>query len=901
MLKAERWQQVERLYHAALESEPESRASFLDEACAGDAELRGEVESLLGYEERAERFIESPALEVAAGLMAEDKTPTMSGRTISHYKIISSLGAGGMGEVYLAEDTTLRRKVALKLLPDFFTKDPDRLRRFAQEARAASALNHPNIITIHEIGEIEDTHYIVIEYVAGETLRRRIASTSGKGMKLAEAVEMAAQIAAALAAAHEAGITHRDIKPENVMVRPDGIVKVLDFGLAKLTEVAPSVVDSRAATLVRNDTETGMVMGTPGYMSPEQARGEKVDARTDIFSLGAMLYEMVVGRAPFAGATTSETIAALLRDEPPPLIGAPPALARIVSRALHKDRSERYQTANEMLADLRRHKQNLDIESHSPRAASPEGGDETATANVAARSTAPRAGRSRGSSFSPRRAVIYAGVLIALTLGALGYAWRWRQTSVAPQAEIKSLAVLPLKSFDAGENYLGLGIADAIIRRINQTGELIVRPTSAVRRYLNEDTDALAAARQLNADAVLEGSVQRADDRLRVSVNLLRTADGASLWADRFDMRTTDIFTIQDTVAQQVASRLHLRLDSSQQARLTKRYTSNAIAYQFYLKGVYSFDQRMSLTKPQWEATFDLFKKALEADPNFALAHAQLAQAYAVKAVFIEPTEAVWAERAREEINRAQTLDPQLAETHLARQQLLFSRYEGFQGEAAVREVLLAQQFNPNVGHAELAYLYVHLGLEDFAARELQRAFEIDPTSEFAKNMTLAMYEMGGKYDEWLGAHQKFYPNDTIEAWYFLGKGRLEEAQRAIEEPSARYSFGEFRVLPKKALLFALKGDFRAAEALIPSILSMHPVKDPYYHHDAYDIACIYALQGKSVEADKWLREAAATGFQCYLLFERDAYLNRIRQTPEFIRFMAEMKAQNERYRREFA
>ncbi|MDQ3133342.1 MAG: serine/threonine-protein kinase, partial [Acidobacteriota bacterium] len=525
-MKAERWQQVERLYHAALESEPESRASFLDEACAGDAELRGEVESLLGYEERAERFIESPALEVAAGLMAEDGTPAMSGRRISHYKIISSLGAGGMGEVYLAEDTTLRRKVALKLLPDFFTKDPDRLRRFAQEARAASALNHPNIITIHEIGEIEDTHYIVIEYVAGETLRRRIASTSGKGMKLAEAVEMAAQIAAALAAAHEAGITHRDIKPENVMVRPDGIVKVLDFGLAKLTEVAPSVVDSRAATLVRNDTETGMVMGTPGYMSPEQARGEKVDARTDIFSLGAMLYEMVVGRAPFAGATTSETIAALLRDEPPPLIGAPPALARIVSRALHKDRSERYQTANEMLADLRRHKQNLDIESHSPRAASPEGGDETATANVAARSTAPRAGRSRGSSFSPRRAVIYAGVLIALTLGALGYAWRWRQTSVAPQAEIKSLAVLPLKSLDAGENYLGLGIADAVIRRISQTGELIVRPTSAVRRYLNEDTDALAAARQLNADAVLEGSVQRADDRLRVSVNLLRTADG---------------------------------------------------------------------------------------------------------------------------------------------------------------------------------------------------------------------------------------------------------------------------------------------------------------------------------------------------------------------------------------
>jgi TolB-like protein len=240
---------------------------------------------------------------------------------------------------------------------------------------------------------------------------------------------------------------------------------------------------------------------------------------------------------------------------------------------------------------------------------------------------------------------------------------------------IKSLAVLPLKSLDAGENYLGLGIADAVIRRINQTGKLIVRPTSAVRRYLNEDTDALSAARQLNADAVLEGNVQRADDRLRVSVNLLRAGDGASLWADNFDMRMTDIFTIQDTVAQQVASRLRLQLDSSQQAQLT---TSNPVAYEFYLKGVYNLDQRMSLGNPQWKVTIDFLKRTIEADRNFALAHAQLAHAYAVMAVFVEPTEPVWAEQAREEINRAQALNSRLAETHLARQQLLLSRYEGF-------------------------------------------------------------------------------------------------------------------------------------------------------------------------------------------------------------------------------
>jgi tetratricopeptide (TPR) repeat protein len=227
----------------------------------------------------------------------------------------------------------------------------------------------------------------------------------------------------------------------------------------------------------------------------------------------------------------------------------------------------------------------------------------------------------------------------------------------------------------------------------------------------------------------------------------------------------------------------------------------------------------------------------------------------------------------------------------------LFSRYEGFQVEAAARELLLAQQLNPNVGHGELAYLYLHLGLEDLAARALERAFAIDPTSQFAKDLTRGLYEWNGKYDEWLAAHQRFYPNDPVPVRYFLRKGRLAEAQKAIEEASPRSRFRESLL----ALLFALKGDFRSAEAAIPSILSRHPVKDPYYHHAAYDIACIYALEGKSVEAVRWLREAAATGFRPYLLFERDTYLNGIRQAPEFIQFMAEMKAQYDRYRREFS
>jgi len=486
-------------------------------------------------------------------------------------------------------------------------------------------------------------------------------------------------------------------------------------------------------------------------------------------------------------------------------------------------------------------------------------------------------------------------VLLAFVAAAYFYYHR----SVAHPTEIKSLAVLPLKSLDAGENYLGLGIADEIIRRINQTGQIVVRPTSAVRRYLNEETDALTAARQLGVDAVLEGSVQRSAERLRVSVNLLRVADGQSLWTDKFDLPTADIFTIQDNVSQQVAARLRLQLDPSQQARLVKRYTQNPVAYELYTKGMYRWDQRRSLSKPEDDAMIDLFQQAVAADPKFALAHAQLAYADAKMAVFKDPTEPKWAERAKEEINIAEKLDPQIAEIHLARHQLLASVYGGFDHEAAIREVLLAQQLNPNSGHVELAYLYSHIGLEDLALSQIQRALDTDPTSEAAKGMALTVYEIGGKYDEWFAAHQKLLPNAPGIVWYLLGKGRWDEAEKMLDTGRSldnRTGDLNFR---KRAVLSALKGDFRSAEAQIPDILGSHPVKDPFYHHAAYDIACVYALEGKTSEAIKWLQEMVASGFQGRVL-ERDAYLNRIRETSEFKQFMAEQKSRWDRYQREF-
>ncbi|MGI8813633.1 MAG: winged helix-turn-helix domain-containing protein [Pyrinomonadaceae bacterium] len=503
---------------------------------------------------------------------------------------------------------------------------------------------------------------------------------------------------------------------------------------------------------------------------------------------------------------------------------------------------------------------------------------------------------------SARYYVLAAALAVAALIGAVSIYRYMTGGSADGAGGASSLAVLPLKPLDASDNYLGLGVADAIIRRISQTGTLTVRPTSAVRRYLNEDTDALAAARELGVDAVLEGTVQRAGDRLRVSVNLLRTSDGRSLWADNFDMSSEDAFAIQDNVAQQVARSLQLRLDPAQRERFVTRYTPNAIAYEYYLKAVYSFDQRgfNIEAKPQHEATIDLFKKSIEADPNFALAHAQLAYAYAWMGVYVdENAQSDWVVLAKQEIGRADALDPQLAETHIARHHVLLSAEEGFQTEAAARELILARNLNPNVGGIDLAVAYNHLGLEDMFDREKQRTLEIDPTSEFNKTILGFQLIYARRYDDWIAYRQKYFDGKP-NVPYLMGTGHLDEAQQLFEK-MPKHGWDAESSLGYKAIVLALKGDHSAAKAEVPILVQKFPYKNNSYHHATYDIACINALLGNSAEAVKWLRETAATGFPSYPMFARDHYLDPIRQAPDFVQFMGEMKEQNERVRQEFA
>src|SRR5262245_57403275 len=372
-MNAERWRQIEKLYYAARKCDANRRAAFLDQSCAGDEELRREVESLLASDAQAGDFLATPALKVAADEIAAEQDQSLLGRQVGHFRILSLLGSGGMGEVYLAEDMQLGRKVALKLLPAEFTQDRERLYRFEQEARSASALNHPNIITIFEIGEVCDIHFIATEFIDGQTLRQRMRSAP---MKLSEALDAAIQVANALATAHQTGIVHRDIKPENVMVRRDGIVKLLDFGLAKLiaqrSEERAAAGDSDALSREQIKTDPGRMMGTARYMSPEQIRGQEVDGRSDIFSLGVALYELVAGFAPFGGASYGEVMAAILTRDPPPLTRysreAPAELERMLGKALAKEREERYQAVEDFLEDLKNLKLELELEAKLKRA-----------------------------------------------------------------------------------------------------------------------------------------------------------------------------------------------------------------------------------------------------------------------------------------------------------------------------------------------------------------------------------------------------------------------------------------------------------------------------------------------------------------------------------------------------
>jgi len=886
----ERWQEVERLYHSTLVRDEHERTAFLVQACAGDEALRREVESLIALEPHAAEFIELPAVEVVAGMMAREHSAQIAaGDRFNQYRIISHLGAGGMGEVYLAEDTSLRRKVALKFLPSVLTKNKTHLRRFEVEARAVAALSHPNVCIIHEVIQTEDRrHCIVMEYIDGLTLRDRIAQGQ---INVNEAVEITLQIAAALSSAHATGIVHRDIKPENVMLRGDGYVKVLDFGLAKLGDIRPVPLDSEEDTrTLELKTLPGVLVGTVAYMSPEQARGLQVDSRTDIWSLGVVLYEMLAARKPFAGPTPTDVIISIAERQPEPLEKSVPeasSLQPIITKTLAKDRNDRYQTAEELLLALKNSKRELErgSEEYTPRKTS--------------------GGRFR--QFAMRRSIALPAVVIAAVILLAMALWFGRSSSISPAAsatEIQSLAVLPMANFsgDPAQDYFAEGITETLISGLAKVTALRVTSRTSVMQFKGTQKSVKQIAQELNVDAVIEGSVQRFGDKIRVNVRLIDGATENPLWFDEYDRDLRDVLTLQNEVAQAVTQAIRIKVTPQEQTRLAHARRIDPAAYDDFLRGRFYLSHQ---TKADNDNAIQALNRAVAEDPEFAGGWAELAQAYVWKLFLFAPDEKDLQEKAYIAVAKALKLDSELPEAYLARGRLLWTPSNHFPHDKAIQEYRRALALNPSLDEArnQLAVVLSHVGLVDEALAELDQGLAANPANNLARFRVGETLLFKGKYEEALTALRNVSPDvnpslvghQIVFALFALG--RKDEAAATLAKFIKDYpedNRGLFTSL--EAILAASEGQQAVAEQKIR--LAIERGKGfGHFHHTAYHIACAYALMNKQEEAIKWLELTANEGFPCYVLFDTDHNLDNLRQNPRFQEFMKNRKAQWESYK----
>jgi eukaryotic-like serine/threonine-protein kinase len=822
----ERYRQVGQIYLAALELKPDERAAYLAEACAGDEALRREVESLLEYQARSGGLLDQPILQNAAQAMADAPTTNVIGQNFGHYRILSLLGKGGMGEVYLGEDIRLGRKVAIKLLPARFMTDAGRVRRFTQEARAASALNHPNIITIYDIGQVEGVHFIATEFILGETLRQRLAR---EHMSLQDAIDVAAQIAAALNAAHEAGITHRDIKPENVMVRRDSLVKVLDFGLAKLAERRIEAVDSQAVTLARC-TDPGTLMGTPQYMSPEQARGQEVDARSDLFSLGIVLYEIIVGSAPFTGATIADILVSILDKEPLPITryssDLPAELERIVSRCLAKQSEQRYQSAKELLADLK---------------------------SLAADLAQPKAATKPFPSIDILPFV-----------------------NMSEATHRRRLAILPLRNLagDPEIEFLGFALADAVITQLAPIKSLIVRPSSAVEKYRNQMIDPRSVGREMLVDTILSGSYLKAGETFRVNVQLIDVARNEILWQERIDLKFDNVISLQDHICEELIHGLRLTISTGEQEAIKLNEARNPLAYEFYLRGL-----AFGSSAEEDKQALEILEASVGLDPSYAPAWAALAGRYISARNYLRD-ETLFA-KAETAARRALEINPQLPSAFF-----WLAVYYGEKGDVknalAICRQLLQAAPNSEYAYQAMGHVYDYAGLPDIALTLFRKAAELNPVTYPPPYMIGFIHYQKG---DLVGARQEFEacPDIYQEKQYWLSvidfiEGHKDEAIARLEQLPKNGSRGAFHAA-MCAFLCALKGEFERGKEILDQAISSEMQLGSYHF---YIQAEVYAQLGYIEKSHEMLRAAINTGYGNYPFLLSDPLLAPARTNESF-------------------
>lgn len=829
-----------------------------------------------------------------------------AGATLNHYRTVSKIGAGGMGEVYLAQDTKLDRKVALKILPADLAANQDRMRRFVQEAKAAAALNHPNIATIHEIGESDGVNFIAMEFIEGTTLREKIHQKQTDLRKLLRYLQ---HVAEGLAKAHAGGIVHRDLKPDNIMITRDGHAKILDFGLAKLIEQQPVTGgdSSEVATAVMPQHSTpGTVMGTFGYMSPEQAQGKtkEIDQRSDIFSFGCILFEAATGKKPFEGESIIKSLHMVVYEPAPPIAdfnpSAPAELQRIVRRCLAKDPDERYQSIKEVAIELKELRRELEgavaLDTTVPPSIEDSGqrpGD-AETRSVSAASTQPASMKSEGSSAEyivsgiKRHKLAAVIAVAALIIGSVGLAayLHARNSEVA----IESIAVLPfeIQNRDASVEWLSDGVTESIINNLAQLPNLRVSPRGTVFHYKGTQKDPLAVGKELGVRAVLSGRFLQTGDDVTISVELVDVRDNKQLWGDRFNHKASDALMMQQEISQQISERLRLKLSGTEQQKMmAKRNTTNPEAYQLYLKGKFYWNKR---TGESLKQAAELYRQAIEKDPNYALAYSGLAEAYVLFSSYDVAPANDSMPQAKAAALRALEIDDSLAEAHTALGFYL-STYE-WDRDGSEKEYRHAIELKPNyaTAHHWLGADLSNVKRFDDSLVELRRAGELDPLSPIIGTNLGDTLVFARRYDEAIAQYKRSlvsnpdfgYAHRAL-GWAYGSKGMYPEAiaetRTAIELRNGSSAKGYL------GLWLARAGKRDEALKLLDEV-KQESARD---YVQSYTLALIYIGLGDKEEALNYLEKHMSAHAETANQYAVAPELDDLRAEPRFKEMLKRM------------